>query len=56
MLYALGLSREEIIETFYSLDLYTYDKASKLWSTKFIPEIYKRPIKITFDLIEFNLN
>jgi DNA-directed RNA polymerase subunit beta len=52
MLYALGLSRDEIINTFYSLDLYTYDKTSKLWSTKFIPENYKRPIKITFDLID----
>ena len=52
MLFSLGLSSNEIIETFYSQDSFTYDKSSKLWSTKFIPENYKRPIKITHDLID----
>ena len=52
MLFSLGLTSNDIIETFYSQDSFTYDKNAKLWSTKFIPENYKRPIKITYDLID----
>ena len=52
ILFALNFSREQIIDKFYSSDDYHYDKDSKLWSTKFIPENYKRPIKLSFDLIE----
>jgi DNA-directed RNA polymerase subunit beta len=51
-LYALGLERDEIISTFYSSDNYTYEKKLKMWSTKFIPELYKRPIKLSYDLID----
>ena len=40
------------MRTFYSQDSFTYDKNAKLWSTKFIPENYKRPIKISYDLID----
>jgi DNA-directed RNA polymerase subunit beta len=52
ILFALGLSREKIIETFYNSEQFNYDKVSKMWTTKFVPENYKRPIKITHDLIE----
>ena len=55
-LYALGLSRSKIIETFYSQDQFVYKKESKLWSTKFIPENYKRPIKLSYDLIDAKTN
>ncbi len=52
ILYALGFTRDKIIETFYSKDHFEYDKESKMWSTKFIPENYKRPIKISYDLLD----
>ena len=52
ILFALGLERHQIIETFYDDVPYSYDKTSKLWSTKFVPENYKRPIKLPFDLID----
>ena len=55
-LYALGLSRSKIIETFYSQDQFLYNKESKLWSTKFVPENYKRPIKLSYDLIDAKTN
>jgi len=52
LLYALGLSKEKLIENFYSYESFHYDKVSKMWSTKFIPENYKRPIKLSYDLID----
>ncbi len=52
ILFALGFSREQIIETFYSHDRFTYDEKSKMWSTNFIPENYKRPIKLSYDLVD----
>jgi DNA-directed RNA polymerase subunit beta len=52
ILFALGLSRDKVISTFYDQLNYSYDKSSKMWSTKFIPENYKRPIKISHDLID----
>ena len=51
-LLALGMGREEIIDHFYSVSSYKYIPDSKMWSTKFVPENYKRPIKLTFDLID----
>jgi DNA-directed RNA polymerase subunit beta len=55
-LYALGLPRSKIIETFYSQDQFVYNKENKLWSTKFVPENYKRPIKLSYDLIDAKTN
>ena len=52
LLYALDVTREQIIENYYSQDQFTYDKESKMWITKFNPENYKRPIKLTYDLID----
>ena len=41
LLYALGKSREEILDTFYTYDTYIFDKNLKSWSTIFKPEKYK---------------
>ena len=52
ILYALGLSREKIIKTFYSTKKYTLDTASKKWITNFDSNEFKRPIKLGFDLVD----
>jgi DNA-directed RNA polymerase subunit beta len=56
LLYALGVTREQVIEKYYSQDQFTYDKETKKWSTKFIPENYKRPVKLPYDLIDAKTN
>jgi len=56
LLYALGVTREQVIENYYSQDLFTYEKNSKMWSTKFIPENYKRPVKLPYDLVDAKSN
>ena len=55
-LFSLGLSRDEIINTFYTHDLFQYNAKSKMWSTKFKPENYKRPMKLSYDLVDANTN
>ena len=54
MLFALGFSKEKIIETFYSTSKYQYNSETKNWSTEFKSENYKRPIKLSYDLIDAN--
>ena len=44
--------KEKIIETFYTTNKYSYDINKKYWVTDFNPENYKRPIKISYDLID----
>ncbi len=56
ILYALGFSKEKIINTFYTIDKYIYDKNSKMWVSEFNPENYKRPIKLSYDLIDSKNN
>ncbi len=51
-LYAMGMSRQSILEQFYTYDSYQFDTITKTWSTEFKPEKYKRPIKLLFDLID----
>ncbi len=51
-LYAMGMSRQSILEQFYTYDSYQFDTTTKTWSTEFKPEKYKRPIKLLFDLID----
>ncbi len=51
-LYAMGMSRQSILEQFYTYDSYQFDTSTKTWSTEFKPEKYKRPIKLLFDLID----
>ena len=52
ILFALGISRAEIISEFYELNDFNYNKEDKTWTTKFIPENYKRPIKLPYDLVD----
>ena len=56
ILYSLGLDKSEIINTFYETEKFVYDKKTKMWGTKFIPENYKRPIKLSYDLIDAKTN
>src|SRR5690606_36115030 len=49
VLRALGMSNQEILDTFY--DKITYKKSKKGWSTAFNPETYKG-IKIASDLVD----
>ncbi len=51
-LYAMGMSRTNILEQFYTYDAYNYDSSTNTWSTIFSPDKYKRPIKLQFDLID----
>ena len=51
LLYALGYKRNEILDLFYDFKNFSYEKNIKKWKTKFVPEDYKRPVKIKNDLI-----
>ena len=55
-MYALGISKDKIIENFYSTNKYTFNKESKSWITEFDLENYKRPIKLPYDLIDAKTN
>ena len=52
ILSALGFSKEKIINTFYSTSKYTFNSENKMWTTDFYPENYKRPIKLSHDLVD----
>ena len=56
ILYAIGFNKDKIIKTFYTTDKFIYDKENKNWKTNFKPENFKRPIKLTFDLIDAKNN
>ena len=56
ILFALGFSKEKIINTFYTTNKYSFDHGSKKWLTNFNPENYKRPIKLSYDLIDSKNN
>ena len=56
LLYAIGYDRKEILDLFYDFNIFTFDESKKLWSTKFNPDEYKRPIKLKTDLIDSNNN
>ena len=56
LLSSLGLSKEKIVNTFYSTSKYKFDTKTQLWNTEFNPENYKRPIKLTSDLIDSSNN
>jgi len=56
ILYALGFTKEEIVNTFYSTNKYIFNTDTKMWSTDFIPDNYKRPIKLSYDLIDSKNN
>jgi len=56
ILFALGFSKEKIINTFYSTNKYIFDTEKRMWLTDFNPENYKRPIKLSYDLIDSKSN
>ena len=56
ILYALGFTKDKIISTFYTTNKYTFNKENKMWVADFIPENYKRPIKLSYDLIDSKNN
>ncbi len=56
ILFALGLTKEKIINTFYSTNKFKFDKSNKKWVTNFEYSNYKRPIKLIFDLIDAKTN
>ena len=56
ILYALGFSKDKIINTFYTTNKYTYNSELKSWTTDFNPEDYKRPIKLSYDLFDAKNN
>ena len=51
------LTKDKIIDTFYSTSNYSLDtKIIKLWTTDFNLENYKRPQKLSYDLIDASNN
>ena len=52
ILYALGFGKEKIISTFFTTNTYKYDSKSEMWSTNFNPDDFKRPVKLSHDLID----
>ncbi len=52
ILLALGFNKNKIINSFYTTKNFVYDEESKMWTTDFIPENYRRPVKISFDLVD----
>ena len=55
-LFALGYSKDKIIETFYTTNKYTYNNETKSWITEFDLENFKRPQKLSYDLIDAKNN
>ena len=56
ILYALDLNKEKIIKTFYNTNKFNLDGNSGKWITNFDINNYKRPVKLTFDLIDAKNN
>ena len=56
ILYALGFNKEKIIKTFYSTNKFSFDDNNKKWLTNFDSNNYKRPLKLSFDLIDAKNN
>ena len=56
ILFALGFSKEKIINTFYLKNKYKFNAENKMWVADFNPENYKRPIKLSYDLIDSKNN
>ena len=50
------IPKDKIIETFYSTNKYSYNKENKNWITDFDLENFKRPLKLSYDLIDAKNN
>ena len=51
LLYAMGYTRNEMLDIFYQFKTFEFLMNKQLWQTKFDPNDYKRPIKLRTDLI-----
>ena len=51
ILFALGLDKKKIINTFYNTSLYKLND-DNMWIADFNPDEYKRPIKLSYDLLD----
>ena len=56
ILFSLGFTKDKIIETFHTTAKYSYKVETKSWSTDFNPENYKRPIKLSYNLVDSKTN
>ena len=56
ILFALGYSKEKIIETFYTTNKFLYNKETKTWSTILFLKIINVQLKLTYDLIDSKNN
>ena len=56
ILFALGLTKEKIIKSFYSTSQFSFDEKNKKWITNFDVNNFKRPVKLAFDLIDAKTN
>ncbi len=56
ILFALGLTKEKIIKSFYSTSQFNFDEKNKKWITNFDVNNFKRPVKLAFDLIDAKTN
>ena len=52
----LGLTKEKIIKSFYSTSKYNFDEKNNKWITNFDINNFKRPVKLSFDLIDAKTN
>ena len=52
ILLALGLDKQKIINTFYNTSQYKFDYENKMWIADFNPNEYKRPVKLSYDLLD----
>ena len=55
-LFALGFTKDKIIDTFYSSNKYHFNNEIKNWTTDFNLENFKRPLKLSYDLIDAKTN
>ena len=56
ILFALNLTKEKIIKSFYSTNKYTFDEKNNKWITIFDINKFKRPVKLAFDLVDAKTN
>ncbi len=56
ILFALDLSKEKIIKSFYTTNKYSFDEKNNKWITNFDVDKFKRPVKLGFDLVDAKTN
>ena len=56
ILFALDLSKEKIIKSFYTTNKFSFDEKNNKWITNFDIDKFKRPVKLGFDLVDAKTN